>query len=172
MSSLIKEDLEKKLFRPDGQHLCEFIETEYSESSKEKHYLCAAVTKSREVQISVVKHSKLGLDDKYEKIKIWLLQDLKLIDGKDPDEDNAYFDMHLDKVYNLEAYSCASKYTFTRCLLSLNDKYYKNDLKIVNFDSTYIDDSNLPSNKGDCMFLVKLCLYAFNLLCLSLCPVS
>ncbi|XP_043919324.1 exocyst complex component 1-like [Protopterus annectens] len=169
MSSLLKEDLEKKLFKLEGHKLYEFIEIEYS--GKERHYLCVSVPKNREVQISVVKHYRISLDDKYEKLKTWLLKDLEMIDGKEADADNSYFDMQFDKICTFEAYSCASKYSFTRCLINLNKTYYKKEIKIVNFDDTYIDDGMLESNKGDCMVLLRVCFYAFNLVCLSLCPV-
>lgn len=79
--------------------------------------------------------------------------------------------MHFKKVYSWEAYSCASKYSFARTLNKLNEMYLQKDLKIVNFDFTYInDDSFWSSNNGDCLVLMRICFYASNLLCLSLCP--
>ncbi|XP_021252565.1 uncharacterized protein LOC110398883 isoform X3 [Numida meleagris] len=101
-----------------------------------------------------------------------LLSTLKL-GTEDTVEDNPYFDMHFHKVYSMEAYSCASKYTFARTLNNLNETYLKKDLKIVNFDSTYLnDDSIWSSNNRDCLVLMRICFYASNLLCLSLCPLS
>lgn len=74
-------------------------------------------------------------------------------------------------MYSLEAYSCASKYAFARTVNKLNHAYLKKDLQIVNFDSTYInDDSIWSSNNKDCLVLMRICFYAFNLVCLSLCP--
>lgn len=74
-------------------------------------------------------------------------------------------------MYSLEAYSCASKYSFARTVNRLNHVYLKKDLHIVNFDSTYInDDSIWSSNNKDCLVLMRICFYAFNLVCLSLCP--
>lgn len=40
MSSLVKEDLEKKLFKPLAQNLCEFIEIEFS--VQDRYYLCVS----------------------------------------------------------------------------------------------------------------------------------
>uniref|UniRef100_A0A8D0LC59 Exocyst complex component 1-like n=1 Tax=Sphenodon punctatus TaxID=8508 RepID=A0A8D0LC59_SPHPU len=170
MSSLVKEDLEKKLFYPLGQSLYEFIEVECT--AQDRFYLCASVTKSEDVQISMVKHFRIGLDEKYEITEKWFLNDLEMIDGKEADADNPCFDMHFKNVYSWEAYSCASKYTFERTLNKLNEMYLKKDLKIVNFDFTYInDDFFWSSNNGDCIVLMRICFYASNLLCLSLCPV-
>ena len=40
MSSLVKEDLEKKLFKPLAQNLCEFIEIEVS--VQDRYFLCVS----------------------------------------------------------------------------------------------------------------------------------
>ncbi|KAM9027868.1 exocyst complex component 1-like [Guaruba guarouba] len=171
MSSLVKEDLAKRLFGPRRRRLQEFIEVEGSGAGR--CYLCAAVTKSEEVEICMVKHLRVDREEKYEILEKWFLKDLEMIDGKEADTDNPYFDMHFHKVYNLEAYSCASKYTFARTLNKLNEIYLKKDLKIVNFDDTYLnDDSIWSSNNRDCLVLMRICFYASNLLCLSLCPLS
>ncbi|EDL89901.1 rCG57019, partial [Rattus norvegicus] len=141
MSSLVKEDLEKRLFKPLAQNLCEFIEIEVS--VQDRYYLCVSVTKTDEVKISMVKHYRVGLDEKYEVTKRWSLNDLRMIDGKEADTDNPFFDLHFKKVYSLEAYSCASKYSFARTVSRLNHVYLKKDLHIVNFDSTYINDDSI-----------------------------
>ncbi|XP_033869388.1 exocyst complex component 1-like [Acipenser ruthenus] len=170
MSSLIKEEMQKKIFRPDGQCLDEFIEIVYS--AQGRYFLCVSVTKGQEVQISLLKHTRSNLDDKYEKTETWLLKDLVLLDGRESDTDNPHFDMHYDKIYTLEALSCAAKYAFARCLVQLSRRYYKKELKIVNFDTAYIEPTSLSSNRGDCMVLMQICFYALNLVCLSLCPVT
>ncbi|XP_021123325.2 exocyst complex component 1-like [Anas acuta] len=171
MSSLVKEDLAKRLFRPRRLRLQEFIEVEGTGAGR--CYLCAAVTKSKEVEICMVKHFRVDQEEKYEVVEKWFLKDLEMIDGKEADTDNPYFDMHFHKVYSLEAYSCASKYTFARTLNKLNEMYLKKDLKIVNFDDTYLnDDSIWSSNNRDFLVLMRICFYASNLLCLSLCPLS
>ncbi|XP_070805214.1 exocyst complex component 1-like [Pituophis catenifer annectens] len=169
MSSLLKEDLNKKLFRTLGQNLYGFIEIECS--GQDRFYLCASVSKGEEVQISMVKHYRTGLEEKYEISEKWLLDDLEMIDGKEADSDNPWFDLHFKQVYTWEAYSCASKYAFARIVNQLNEMYLQKDLKIVNFDFTYINDAALwSSNNGDCLVLMRICFYAFNLVCLSLCP--
>ncbi|XP_060546788.1 exocyst complex component 1-like [Pantherophis guttatus] len=169
MSSLLKEDLNKKLFKTLGQNLYGFIEIECS--GQDRFYLCASVSKGEEVQISMVKHYRTGLEEKYEISEKWLLDDLEMIDGKEADSDNPWFDLHFKQVYTWEAYSCASKYAFARIVNQLNEMYLQKDLKIVNFDFTYINDAALwSSNNGDCLVLMRICFYAFNLVCLSLCP--
>ncbi|XP_072262959.1 exocyst complex component 1-like [Pyxicephalus adspersus] len=196
MSSLLKEDMEKKLFKPQGHTLYEFIETK--SKHKERFYLCTsgrtrlveesnsffcsfqshcpevlhAVAKGEEVYISLVKHYRACLDEKYEVSEMWFLRDLQFIDGKEADTDNPHFDMMFDEVCNVEAYSCASKYAFARSLIKLNTQYTKRDIKVNNFDSSYIEDGVIwSSNNGDCLVLMRICFYASNLLCLSLCPI-
>ncbi|XP_069090641.1 exocyst complex component 1-like [Pleurodeles waltl] len=169
MSSLLKEDLEKKLFNPKGHALYEFIEILCK--AKKRFYLCASVTTSEEVHISLVKHYRVGLDEKYEITRTWFLKDLEVIDGKEADTDNAFFDMQFEKTFRWEAYSCASKYAFTRSLIKLNNMYIKKEIRVVNFDTTYVDtDAIWSSSNGDCLVLMRICFYASNLLCLSLCP--
>uniref|UniRef100_A0A8C5LXW9 Exocyst complex component 1 like n=1 Tax=Leptobrachium leishanense TaxID=445787 RepID=A0A8C5LXW9_9ANUR len=169
MSSLLKEDMEKKLFKPKGHTLNEFIETK--SKFKERYYLCTSVAKQKEVHISLVKHYRACLDEKYEISEMWLLKDLEYIDGKEPDTDNPNFDMMFEEVRKIEAYSCASKYAFARSLIKLNTLYTKRDIKVLNFDSSYIEEGVIwASNNGDCLVLMRICFYASNLLCLSLCP--
>jgi hypothetical protein len=43
------------------------------------------VTKTDEVKITMVKHYRVGLDEKYEVTKRWSLSDLRMIDGKEAD---------------------------------------------------------------------------------------
>ncbi|KAM8939501.1 exocyst complex component 1-like [Pelodytes ibericus] len=171
MSSLLKEDMEKKLFKPKGHTLYEFIETK--PKFKERYYLCTSVAKQEEVHISLVKHYRVCLDEKYEVAKMWMLKDLEYIDGKEPDTDNSNFDMMFEEICCVEAYSCASKYAFARSIIKLNTQYTKRDIKVINFDSSYIEDGVIwSSNNGDCLVLMRICFYASNLLCLSLCPMT
>ncbi|XP_068124685.1 exocyst complex component 1-like [Hyperolius riggenbachi] len=170
MSSLIKEDMEKKVFKPRGHTLYEFIETK--SKHKERFYLCTSVAKDENVHITLVKHYRVCIDEKYEVAEVWLLSDLKYIDGKEPDTDNPHFDLMFEELCNVEAYSCASKYAFARSLVKLNTQYTKSDMKVLNFDSSYIEDGVIwSSNNGDCLVLMRICFYASNLLCLSLCPI-
>lgn len=169
MSSLLREEMDRVLFRPEGQKLVEFIEIE--ELQQGRHFLCVSskeiplilciiiwvgmrwtifyqgwdteetkkrkekkvwssgakikyclwrsknckiyefvwwrgiiknrtnvclVSKEKEAQISVVlcrrvKHSRTkklqhyGLEDSYERTEIWALEDLLILDGRDPD---------------------------------------------------------------------------------------
>lgn len=43
------------------------------------------MTKNEEVKIIMVKHYRIGLDEKYEVTKKWSLNDLQMIDGKEAD---------------------------------------------------------------------------------------
>lgn len=48
-------------------------------------FFCPPVTKNEEVKIIMVKHYRIGLDEKYEVTKKWSLNDLQMIDGKEAD---------------------------------------------------------------------------------------
>ncbi|NXD25780.1 EXC1L protein, partial [Spelaeornis formosus] len=157
MSSLVKEDLAKRLFGPRRRRLHEFIEVEGA--GTQRYYLCAAGT---------------GQPPRGAGLRrlCWGAAATERGPGSAPARsgDNPYFDMHFHKVYNMEAYSCASKYTFARTLNELNAMYLKKDFKIVNFDDTYLkDDSVCLSSNRDFLVIMKICLYASNILCLSLC---
>lgn len=56
-----------------------------------KLFFCLAVTKDGEVEISMVKHFRIDLDEKYEMAEKWLLKDLEMIDGKEADTVSAVF---------------------------------------------------------------------------------
>lgn len=53
--------------------------------SKNLCFFCPIVTKTDEVKIIMVKHYRVGLDEKYEVTKKWSLDDLQMIDGKEAD---------------------------------------------------------------------------------------
>ncbi|XP_066507222.1 exocyst complex component 1-like [Hoplias malabaricus] len=179
MSSLLKEEMQRVLFRPEKHRLVEFIEIE--EEKRGRHFLCVSVSKSNEVQIAVVqcqkarhdgrKSKRIGLEDSYVKTEIWALHELRILDGRDPDTDDPCFMMHFETVRTVKAVSCAAKYSLARCLVALSDTHKHTELHLQNFDWTYVQPTSIYSSRGDCMVLMRICFYAFNLVCLSLCPV-
>ncbi|KAG7454121.1 hypothetical protein MATL_G00263700 [Megalops atlanticus] len=169
MSSLLKEEMQRSLFRPEGQHLEEFIEI--IEPAEGRHFLCVSVTKLKAVQISVVRNLRLDLIGAYERTEEWSLKDLVLLDGRDSDSDEPRFVMHFDTVRSMTATSCAAKYSLARVLVSLSATHCQTDLMLANFDRTYIQPTSLYASRGDCMVLLQICFYAANLVCLSLCPI-
>lgn len=86
-------------------------------------------------------------------------------------QDDPCFLMHFDTVRPVKAVNCAAKYCLARCLVALSDSHQHSELNLRNFDWTYIKPTSIYSNRGDCMVLMRICFYAFNLVCLSLCPV-
>ena len=54
-------------------------------------FFCPTVTKNEEVKIVMVKHYRIGLDEKYEVTKKWSLNDLQMIDGKEADTVSVMF---------------------------------------------------------------------------------
>ncbi|XP_031673146.1 exocyst complex component 1-like [Oncorhynchus kisutch] len=111
------------------------------------------------------------LEDSYLRTEVWLLQDLTLLDGRDPDVDDPCFLMHFSTVRSVTAFSCGAKYSMARALVALSDKHCGRPLTLVNYDLAYIGPSSIYLNRGDCVVLMQICFYAANLVCLSLCPV-
>uniref|UniRef100_A0A4W3IJV6 Exocyst complex component Sec3 PIP2-binding N-terminal domain-containing protein n=1 Tax=Callorhinchus milii TaxID=7868 RepID=A0A4W3IJV6_CALMI len=125
------------------------------------HYFLITVTNCQDVQITFVKIMTSNQNEQYEKVNTWHLKDLKLLDGKEADEDNPHFEMHFDKIYNWEASSTASKYAFLRCLLELNNIYLGEEIVFVNFDTNYLYENSATINKGDCLLVMNLCVLYF-----------
>ncbi|XP_055767177.1 exocyst complex component 1-like [Salvelinus fontinalis] len=200
MSSLLRKEMQRMLFRPEGQKLQKFIEIH--EATPGRHFLCVYVTKTKEVQLCVVRSQKSlysgsnklhnsqksqnsgskkklksqfclssCLEDSYLRTEVWLLQDLTLLDGRDPDVDDPCFLMHFSTVRSVTAFSCGAKYCMARALVALSDKHCGRPLTLVNYDLAYISPSSVYLNRGDCVVLMQICFYAANLVCLSLCPV-
>uniref|UniRef100_A0A3Q3LBG2 Exocyst complex component 1 like n=1 Tax=Mastacembelus armatus TaxID=205130 RepID=A0A3Q3LBG2_9TELE len=161
MSSLLREEMQRVLFRPAKQRLVEFIEIE--EPSHGRHFLCSGTKKSHTKRSSI--------QECYRRTEVWSLQDLTLVDGRDPDVDDPCFLLHFDKVRTVTAISCSAKYAIVRALVALSDRHCQRSLKLRNFDWTYIKPTSFYSNRGDCVVLTQICFYAFNLVCLSMCPV-
>ncbi|XP_070847415.1 exocyst complex component 1-like [Chaetodon trifascialis] len=185
MSSLLREEMQRVLFRPGKQTLVEFIEIE--EAPQGRHFLCVSVAKNKVVQLSIVRcqiaqtakksgskrsHTKRSsIQDCYIRTEVCSLQDLTLVDGRDPDVDDPCFLLHFDKVRTVTAVSCSAKYSFVRALVALSDQHCQRSLNLRNFDWSYIKPTSFYSNRGDCVVLTQICFYAFNLVCLSMCPV-
>uniref|UniRef100_A0A3Q3WEY5 Exocyst complex component Sec3 PIP2-binding N-terminal domain-containing protein n=1 Tax=Mola mola TaxID=94237 RepID=A0A3Q3WEY5_MOLML len=161
MSSLLREEMQRVLFRPGKHRLVEFIEIE--EPSPGRHFLCTESKRSHTKRSSI--------QDCYTKTEVWSLQDLILVDGRDPDVDDPCFHLHFDTVRTVTAVSCSAKYTIVRALVALSEQYCQRSLNLRHFDWSYIKPTSFYSNRGDCVVLTQICFYAFNLLCLSMCPV-
>ncbi|KAM3623759.1 uncharacterized protein V6R79_015244 [Siganus canaliculatus] len=177
MSSLLREEMQRVLFRPAKQRLVEFIEIE--EASNGRHFLCVSVAKHKVVQLSIVQcqislstmeskskksqTKRSRIQDCYRRTEIWSLHDLTLVDGRDPDVDDPCFLLHFDKVRTVTAITCSAKYAIVRALVALSDQYCQRSLNLQNFDWTYIKPTSFYSNRGDCVVLTQICFYAFNL---------
>uniref|UniRef100_A0A672Z9H1 Si:dkey-245p14.4 n=1 Tax=Sphaeramia orbicularis TaxID=375764 RepID=A0A672Z9H1_9TELE len=168
MSSLLREEMQRVLFRPAKQRLVEFIEIE--EPSPGRHFLCVSETSIKSGS-KRTQTKRSSIQDCYRRTEIWSLQDLNLVDGRDPDVDDPCFLLHFDKVRTVTAISCSAKYAFVRALVALSDQHCQRSLNLRNFDWTYIKPTSFYSNRGDCVVLSQICFYAFNLVCLSMCPV-
>ncbi|XP_034544543.1 exocyst complex component 1-like [Notolabrus celidotus] len=185
MSSLLREEMQRVLFRPTKQRLVEFIEIE--EPLHGRHFLCVSVAKGKVVQLCIVRcqisqtplksgskkshTTRSCIQECYRRTEVWFLQDLTLVDGRDADVDDPCFLLHFDKVRTVTAVSCSAKYAFVRALVALSDQHCQRQLNLRNFDWAYIKPTSFYSNRGDCVVLTQICFYAFNLVCLSMCPV-
>uniref|UniRef100_A0A3Q2NVJ4 Exocyst complex component 1 like n=1 Tax=Fundulus heteroclitus TaxID=8078 RepID=A0A3Q2NVJ4_FUNHE len=165
MSSLLREEMQRVLFRPAKHRLVEFIEIE--EPSPGRHFLCT--TQKSGSKKSQTKRS--SIQECYKRIEIWSLHDLTLVDGRDPDVDDPCFLLHFDEVRTVTAITCSAKYTMVRALVALCERHCQRPLNLQNFDFPYIKPTTYYSNRGDCVVLSQICFYACNLVCLSMCPV-
>ncbi|XP_062898521.1 exocyst complex component 1-like [Mobula hypostoma] len=147
MAALLRKELKKEVFHPNGDRLFAVIEVVTGEQEDERYYLCSSVTNCKEVQITFVKNMISSENEQFEKITTWYLEDLKLVDGKEANQDNPHFDMHFDKVYGWESSSTASKYTFVRCLQELNRHYLGKKITFVNFDADFLIDTSSNSRE-------------------------
>lgn len=86
-------------------------------------------------------------------------------------QDDPCFILHFDEVRTVTAISSSAKYAIVRALVALSEKYCQSSLNLQNFDWAYIKPTSFYSNRGDCVVLSQICFYAFNLVCLSMCPV-
>uniref|UniRef100_A0AAZ3RBL7 Exocyst complex component Sec3 PIP2-binding N-terminal domain-containing protein n=1 Tax=Oncorhynchus tshawytscha TaxID=74940 RepID=A0AAZ3RBL7_ONCTS len=166
MSSLLRKEMQRMLFRPEGQKLQKFIEIH--EATSGRHFLCVYGKKTKLKSQFCLSSC---LEDSYLRTEVWLLQDLTLLDGRDPDVDDPCFLMHFSTVRSVTAFSCGAKYSMARALVALSDKHCGRPLTLVNYDLAYIGPSSIYLNRGDCVVLMQICFYAANLVCLSLCPV-
>ncbi|XP_028974253.1 exocyst complex component 1-like isoform X2 [Esox lucius] len=146
--------------------------------TKEVHLCVVRSQKSQKSQYSASRkklHSQFsqrsGLEDSYLRTEVWLLQDLALLDGRDPDIDDPCFLMHFSTVRSVTAFSCGAKYSLARALVNLSEQHCGRPLTLVNYDMAYIKPSCVYSNRGDCVIVMQICFYAANLVCLSMCPV-
>uniref|UniRef100_A0A3B4GCE1 Exocyst complex component 1-like n=3 Tax=Haplochromini TaxID=319058 RepID=A0A3B4GCE1_9CICH len=167
MSSLLREEMQRVLFRPAKERLVEFIEIE--EPSHGRHFFCMSVPLKSTSKRSFTKRS--CIQECYRRAEIWSLKDLTLIDGRNPDVDDPCFLLHFDEVRTVTAISCSAKYAMVRALVALSDRYCQRSLNLRNFDWPYIKPTSFYSNKGDCAVLSQICFYAINLVCLSMCHV-
>uniref|UniRef100_A0A3B5MA35 Exocyst complex component 1 like n=1 Tax=Xiphophorus couchianus TaxID=32473 RepID=A0A3B5MA35_9TELE len=170
MSSLLREEMQRVLFRPAKHRLVEFIEIE--EPTPGRHFLCVSISQSTQKSGSKKLQTKRSsIQECYKRTEIWSLHDLTLVDGRDPDVDDSCFLLHFDKVRTVTAVTCSAKYTMVRALVALCDRYCQRPLNLQNFDFPYIKPTTYYSNRGDCVVLSQICFYACNLVCLSMCPV-
>uniref|UniRef100_A0A8L0DKM3 Exocyst complex component Sec3 PIP2-binding N-terminal domain-containing protein n=1 Tax=Oncorhynchus mykiss TaxID=8022 RepID=A0A8L0DKM3_ONCMY len=170
MSSLLRKEMQRMLFRPEGQKLQKFIEIH--EATSGRHFLCVYGKKKNSIFYFLLLFIYLFNHlDSYLRTEVWLLQDLTLLDGRDPDVDDPCFLMHFSTVRSVTAFSCGAKYSMARALVALSDKHCGRPLTLVNYDLAYIGPSSIYLNRGDCVVLMQICFYAANLVCLSLCPV-
>uniref|UniRef100_A0A8C5B7D4 Uncharacterized protein n=1 Tax=Gadus morhua TaxID=8049 RepID=A0A8C5B7D4_GADMO len=158
MSSLLKEELERVLFRPEGQRLVEFIEIE--EPAPGRHFFCVGGRLTHDqvtfLQVICIVLILLHVSGPYSLISL---------------QDDPCFILHFDKVRSVTAINCSAKYALVRALVKLSDKHSKVALNVENMDWAYVRPTSFYSNRGDCAVLSQICFYAFNLVCLSMCPV-
>ncbi|XP_073510765.1 exocyst complex component 1-like [Phyllobates terribilis] len=168
--SVLKSNLQKEVFRNKGDKLIHILPLAKLNKEDEGNYLCVSVSSTNDVHITVLTVLEEKMLLKCESSKMWILKDLKLIDGIDHSQDNAEFSMHFDtEIYSLEAHSTASKYAFLRCLCKMSRKYLQHDLQWINFDHDFAGKSHSFLVPDDIIVSMRICLEVFTCACLCSC---
>ncbi|XP_072006742.1 exocyst complex component 1-like [Engystomops pustulosus] len=168
--SFLRKNLQKEIFQVKGDKLIHVLPLAKIDKREAANYLCVSVSSTNDVYITLLNVMEEKTVLKCETRHNWLLKDLKLIDGIDQLQDNAEFCLHFDtKIFNLEAYSTASKYAFLRCLRKMSSKYLQYELQWIHFDQDFVGKSHSLLVPDDAVLSMQICLEAFTCACLCSC---
>ncbi|KAG6925954.1 exocyst complex component 1 [Chelydra serpentina] len=152
--------LEKDVFNPQNERLLEIVHVWKTGKKRKNSILCVVVAACRPMQLFLEKVKKADRGDQYKMTDRWPLKDLKLVDGKNVNQECLAFELQFDKIYKWTAVSADEKNAFIRCLWKLNRRYLSSSIAFVSIPSCLLE--------GNYGFLSHLCGVAFS----ALIPVS
>uniref|UniRef100_A0A6I8NXP1 Exocyst complex component Sec3 PIP2-binding N-terminal domain-containing protein n=1 Tax=Ornithorhynchus anatinus TaxID=9258 RepID=A0A6I8NXP1_ORNAN len=124
--------LQGDVFTPSGEKLLEIAHVWKTGKKKKTAVLCIIVGASLPVQLFLVKVRRADRGEQYKRTDKWPLKDLKLVDGKQANQETPEFDLRFDKIYRWTASSSDEKNTLLRCLWKLNRRHLSGRIAFVN----------------------------------------
>uniref|UniRef100_A0A674IL73 Exocyst complex component Sec3 PIP2-binding N-terminal domain-containing protein n=1 Tax=Terrapene triunguis TaxID=2587831 RepID=A0A674IL73_9SAUR len=134
----------KDVFNPQNERLLEIVHVWKTGKKRKNSILCVA----GECPGKKVKKADRG--DQYKMTDRWPLKDLKLVDGKNVNQECLEFELQFDKVYKWTAVSADEKNAFIRCLWKLNRRYLSSSIAFVSIPSCMLEEvGNASAKAGD-----------------------
>ncbi|XP_075752762.1 exocyst complex component 1-like isoform X3 [Pelodiscus sinensis] len=131
--------LEKDVFNPHNERLLEIVRVWKTGKRRKNCILCVAVAACRPMQLFLEKVKKADRGDQYKTTSRWPLKDLKLVDGKNVNQECLDFELQFEKVYKWTAVSADEKNAFLRCLWKLNRRYLASSIAFVGVPSCTLE---------------------------------
>uniref|UniRef100_A0A8C0J6Y6 Exocyst complex component Sec3 PIP2-binding N-terminal domain-containing protein n=1 Tax=Chelonoidis abingdonii TaxID=106734 RepID=A0A8C0J6Y6_CHEAB len=140
----------KDVFNPQNERLLEIIHVWKTGRKRKNSILCVVVAACRPMQLFLEKVKKADRGDQYKMTDRWPLKDLKLVDGKNVNQECLEFELQFDKVYKWTAVSADEKNAFIRCLWKLNRRYLSSSIAFVSTPSCILEEvGNASAEAGD-----------------------
>ncbi|KRT84140.1 hypothetical protein AMK59_2431 [Oryctes borbonicus] len=138
--------LQQELFLPNKEKL--HISCSVSKFLKKKKcsYLCIVSTTNPPIQLSIVQVKQT--DKTFKRKRIWQLEELRAVDGKNEEEHVVEFDLQLDKVYRWVASNARERKLFIQHLWKQCNKYFSAEKPVFKKipKSWTIEDVMTPEN--------------------------
>ncbi|KAM7160745.1 exocyst complex component 1-like isoform 2-T2 [Macrochelys suwanniensis] len=131
--------LEKDVFNPQNERLLEIVHVWKTGKKRKNSILCVVVAACRPMQLFLEKVKKADRGDQYKMTDRWPLKDLKLVDGKNVNQECLEFELQFDKIYKWTAVSVDEKNAFIRCLWKLNRRYLSSSIAFVSIPSCLLE---------------------------------
>uniref|UniRef100_A0A8C0J6X6 Exocyst complex component Sec3 PIP2-binding N-terminal domain-containing protein n=1 Tax=Chelonoidis abingdonii TaxID=106734 RepID=A0A8C0J6X6_CHEAB len=126
----------KDVFNPQNERLLEIIHVWKTGRKRKNSILCVV---GEPMQLFLEKVKKADRGDQYKMTDRWPLKDLKLVDGKNVNQECLEFELQFDKVYKWTAVSADEKNAFIRCLWKLNRRYLSSSIAFVSTPSCILE---------------------------------
>uniref|UniRef100_A0A674IQK1 Exocyst complex component Sec3 PIP2-binding N-terminal domain-containing protein n=1 Tax=Terrapene triunguis TaxID=2587831 RepID=A0A674IQK1_9SAUR len=133
----------KDVFNPQNERLLEIVHVWKTGKKRKNSILCVA----GECPGKKVKKADRG--DQYKMTDRWPLKDLKLVDGKNVNQECLEFELQFDKVYKWTAVSADEKNAFIRCLWKLNRRYLSSSIAFVSIPSCMLEGKQSLQEVGN-----------------------
>ncbi|XP_062857591.1 syntaxin binding protein 6 (amisyn), like [Trichomycterus rosablanca] len=130
----IQSSINREIFTPRGEKLLLVIEVRkrrrrrltFGHKSDYATFLCLSVTNRKPPQVFLTKVKRYEFSPGFEKRSQWSLEELRRVDGVDPEQDSPEFDLVFDRVSDQWiAGSTAEKCMFVQTLYQLCQNYWR-----------------------------------------------